>query len=253
MGAHAVGHGPLAGRHFPGIAARGRPAGRRGAHRPRRQRRLPDPRTLGTRIRLPGGGDHVPVLAAVDADPHRRDPVSRRAVDGDRTLALHAVLQDLRHGGPAVLEGHRPGDGPRGPVHDADRPAEPGHVPAGQRPGQARRDPAVLHLERRRAEVALARRGRAGGAHAALAGADLPRRRHRQPHRGPADHGLVGGRPQLHGRLQGQPAGALPLPAAALHPLQAGRAARPNSAGSSSPATTSPSPPAGPRAPSPPA
>ena len=68
-------------------------------------------------------------------------------------------------------------------------------------------------------------RGGAGGAHAALAGADLPRRRHRQPHRRPADHRLLGGRPQLHGRLQGQPAGALPLPAAAVHALQAGRAA----------------------------
>ena len=169
VGARAVGHGPLAGRHLAGVAARRRPARRRGPDRPRRRRRLPDPGTLGPRIRLPGGGHHLPVLAAVDPDPHRRGAVPRRTVDGDRTLPLHAVLQDLRHGRPAVLEGHRPGDRPRRHVHDADRPAEPCHLPAGQRPGPARRDPAVLHLERRRAEVAVARRGRAGGAHAALA------------------------------------------------------------------------------------
>ncbi|CAM5668243.1 hypothetical protein SANTM175S_03920 [Streptomyces antimycoticus] len=54
----------------------------------------------------------------------------------------------------------------------------------------------------------------------------------------------------LHGRVQGQSAGALPLSAAAVHPPHAGPAARPTSAASSSPATTSPGRRAGPRAPS---
>ena len=107
VGARAVGHGPLARRHFPGIPARGCPAGRRGRA---------SPATAAETSGSANAGDanpptravvvHLPVLAAVDADRHRRNAVSRRAVDGDRTLALHAVLQDLRHGGPAVLEGH---------------------------------------------------------------------------------------------------------------------------------------------------
>ena len=215
-------------------------------------RRLPGPGTVGPRVRLPRRRDHLPVVAAVHPDPHRREAVPGRALDGDRALALHAVVQDLRDGGPALLEGHRSRHRPRGPVHDADGPAEPGHVPAGQRPGPAGRDPAVLHLERRRAEMAGARRRRARGADAALARPDLPRRRHRRTHRGPAHHGLLGSGPQLHGRVQGEPAGALPLPAAALHPLQAGQAARSTSAGFSWPATTSPSRPAGPKVPSPP-
>ena len=50
-----------------------------------------DPGALGPRSRLSGRGDHLPVMAAVDADPHRGNPVPGRAVDRDRALALHAV------------------------------------------------------------------------------------------------------------------------------------------------------------------
>ena len=79
-----------------------------------------------------------------------------------RPHPLHAVLQDLRHGRPAVLEGHGPGHRPRRHEHDAHRPDDPRHLPVRPRAGPAGRDLPLLHLDRRRAEVAAAA-GRASG------------------------------------------------------------------------------------------
>ena len=75
-----------------------------------------------------------------------------------------------------------------------------------------------------------------------------PEGRHPQAHhRQPGDR-LLGERALLHGRVQGQPARPLPLPAAPVHALHAGPACPRTSGASSSPATTSPGRPAGPRA-----
>ena len=67
-------------------------------------------------------------------------------------------------------------------------------------------------------------------------------------HRQPGDR-VLGERAVLHGRVQGQPARPLPLPAAAVHALHAGRAARGQARHLPRRATTSPGRRAGPRAP----
>ena len=51
---------------------------------------------------------HLPELAADHADRLRREPVLAEAVDGARPHPLHAVVEDLRDGRPAVLEGLDP-------------------------------------------------------------------------------------------------------------------------------------------------
>ena len=79
----------------------------------------------------------------------------------------------------------------------------------------------------------------------------LPRRGRPLPRHRAAAHGDLGERPSFPGGVQGEPAGPLPLPAAAVHPLHAAGPDRGGSAGSSSPATMSPGRRASPRARSP--
>ena len=86
-----------------GRDARGRPAAR--AHRRAAHRR---DRPLRHDRRVPGRARDVPELAADDGHRHRRVPVQPGPLDGDGPHQLHAERQDLRHGGPPVLEGRRP-------------------------------------------------------------------------------------------------------------------------------------------------
>ena len=58
---------------------------------------------------------------------------------------------------------------------------------------------------------------RAGGGHAARRSARSTRASTSPAHHRQPDHRLLGDRPQLHGRVQGQPARPLPLPAAPVH------------------------------------
>ena len=65
--------------------------------------------TAGAPVRYPWrGAGHLPELAADDPDRLRREPLLAGPVDGARPHPLHAVIQDVRDGRPAVLEGNRP-------------------------------------------------------------------------------------------------------------------------------------------------
>ena len=107
----------------------------------------------------------LPVLAAHHPHRHRRAPVLAPALDGAGPHPLHAVVQDLRHGRPAVLEGAGPAHRPLPDEHDAHRPADPRHLSVRPRPGPAGRDLPVLLLDERCPEDAAAAgrpAGRAG-------------------------------------------------------------------------------------------
>ena len=108
LGARARRRRALAGRHLAGVAARRRaPAGVAGS------RRDADGRLAVT----DAWGDarrYAAVLVTCqswllhDADRMRGEPVLAEDVDGPGPHPLHAVLQDLRDGRPAVLEGQGP-------------------------------------------------------------------------------------------------------------------------------------------------
>ena len=83
----------------------------------------------GTTDVYPGGARHLPELAADDRHRHRRVLVQPGPLDGDGPHELHAVVEDLRHGRPPVLEGHRSAHRRPGHEHDADRSADPRHLP----------------------------------------------------------------------------------------------------------------------------
>ena len=112
VAACARAHGALAAGNHAGAAARRGAAAGRDPDRADRRRRLPAHGSLGRRARVSGGPGDLPVLAAHGQDRHRRKPVLASAVDGAGPHPLHAVLQDLRHGRPAVLDRPRPGIGP---------------------------------------------------------------------------------------------------------------------------------------------
>ncbi len=124
---------PLAGRHLAGRAALGRAPARRRADRPRRRRPARGHRRLGRHPPLRRGPGDLPELAAHHADRVRGKPVLAEAVDGPGPDPVHAVLQDLRDGRPAVLDGQGPAYRPRRDEHDADRPADARHLPVRQR------------------------------------------------------------------------------------------------------------------------
>ena len=95
-------------------------------------------------------------------------------------------------------------------------------------------------------------RGRAGGAHAALA-ASRSTRAWTSPATSWASRSPSPGRPTPTSWARSRPTcRATTATSSGSSPTSSRTGCRPNSAGSSSPATTSPSPPAGPRAPSPP-
>src|SRR3546814_12424033 len=95
----------------------------------------------------------------------RRAAVRAAAVDGARPHPVHAVVQDLRDGRPAVLEGPGPGDRTRPHEHDADRPADPRHLPVRQRPRRAGGDLPDLLVDERRAEDADRKSTRLNSSH----------------------------------------------------------------------------------------
>ena len=91
-----------------GVAARRvAPAGGAGDPPPRRR---PDrgPRPLGHRAAVRRGDLDGAVVAALRRDRHRRVAVHPRALDGARAGPLHAELEDVRAGRPAVLARPRP-------------------------------------------------------------------------------------------------------------------------------------------------
>ncbi len=65
-------------------------------------------REVGQNQRVRGRGGHVPVMAAVLTDRHRRGALHPVDVARHREEPLHALLQDVRAGGPSLLAGHRP-------------------------------------------------------------------------------------------------------------------------------------------------
>ena len=133
--------------HLTGLAAlRGAPARRR-PDRPRARRAARDHRRMGHDAPVRRGAGDMPELAAHHADRVRGEPILGEVVDGAGPHPLHAVLQDLRAGRPAVLEGQGPAHRPRRDEHDADRPADPRHLPVRQRRRPAGRDLPDLLLD----------------------------------------------------------------------------------------------------------
>ena len=126
--------GPLAARHLARHPARRGAAARRGADRAHRRRAHRGHRPLGRGSRVRRRRQHLPDMALVGADRLRGTAVRAFDVDGHRAHPLHAGVQDLRHGRPAILEGPGPGHRPRRHEHDAHRPDDPRHLP--DRPGR---------------------------------------------------------------------------------------------------------------------
>ncbi|MNE39491.1 hypothetical protein D3C80_1334470 [compost metagenome] len=153
----------------------------------------------------------------------RRNPVLAKDVDGFGPHPLHAVVEDLRHGRPAVLEGQGSGNRPRPDEHDPHRPLDPWHLSVRQRRRQAGGDLPVVLVDERRAENAAPTGGKTRETGAGCTEKDLPESRHRRAdHRRP-DHRFVGSRPAFPRRVQRRPARPLPLQPAHVRPLHAGR------------------------------
>ena len=112
----------------------------------------------------------------------RRIAVFAEAVDGARSHALHAVVEDLCHGRSSFLERQGPGDRARRDEHDADRPPHARHLSVRPRRRSTGRDLPVLRLDERRAEDAAAAGGKARQAGARRAAENLPDARYPQAH-----------------------------------------------------------------------
>jgi lysine 2-monooxygenase len=91
--------------HWPAGTSLRRAEGRRREDRARPRRPARGHRRLGRHPPVPGGADHLPELAAHHADRMRGVAVLPEDMGGPGSHPLHAVVQDLRPGRPAVLEG----------------------------------------------------------------------------------------------------------------------------------------------------
>ena len=168
----------------------------------------------------------MPKLVADHANRLRRIAVLTKSVDGAGPYPLHAVVKNLCHGRPPVLERQRPGHRPRPHEHDPHRPPDPWHLPVRQRRRQARGDLPVVLMDERCAENAPAPCGKTRQAGPRLAEKDLPEGRHRQPHHRRPDHRVMGSRPAFPRRLQRCAAGSLPIQPAHVRAFHAARPAR---------------------------
>src|SRR5262245_46786810 len=82
-------------------------------------------------------------------------------MDGPGSNPLHAVIEDLRHGRPAVLEGYGPRNRPPSDVDDPNRSVDSRHLPVRPRRRSAGGYLPDLFLDVRRAEDAAAAGGEA--------------------------------------------------------------------------------------------
>ncbi|KAJ8604426.1 hypothetical protein MRB53_041815 [Persea americana] len=149
----------------------------------------------------------------------------RDSTEYDQQNTLHAILQDIHHDRPPLLERQRPPDRPRRNVNDPYRPPDPRDIPLRQRPRRARRNLPLVRLDVRCAKDAPSVRRAARATRPVGAGKSLPKRRHREPHRRRAHKRQLGGGPVLPRRVQGRAAGALPVQSSDVRPFHAGRLA----------------------------